>query len=68
MTIAELEEWFKNAPRPEMPVYLNAAVKVLDYDRFLESHFEPLKRNQNARINLPLLLRLEQMKLVIESN
>jgi hypothetical protein len=68
MTIQELDEWFKNAPRPEMPVLLNPGVQVLDYDKFLESHFEPLRRNPDAKINVPILLRLKQMKLVIESN
>ncbi|WP_316739238.1 DUF6965 family protein [Pedobacter aquatilis] len=68
MTINELEEWFTNAPKPDMPVYLNAATKVNDYDHFLKSHFGPLKANPVSKVNQPLLWRLQQMKLVIESN
>jgi hypothetical protein len=28
--VSELEEWFKNAPHTDMPVFLNAAVEVTD--------------------------------------
>lgn len=68
MNIQELEEWFRNAPKPDMPVYLDAATKVNDYAHFLESHFAPLKANPDSRVNQPLLWRLKAMKLVIESN
>lgn len=68
MTIPELEEWFKTAPKPEMPVYLNAATKVNDYERFLESHFHALKKNPESKLNVPVIIRLEQMKLIIEAN
>jgi len=68
MTIAELEEWFRNAPKPDMPVYLDNATKVNDYHHFLESHFGPLRINPDSKVNQPLLWRLEAMKLVIESN
>ena len=66
--VQQLEEWFKNAPKPDMPVFLNAAVEVTDYDVFLESHFIPLRTKPEAKINAPILLRLQQMKLIIESN
>ena len=68
MTIAELEEWFRNAPKPDMPVYLDAATKVNDYAHFLESHFAPLRANPDSKVNQPLLLRWKAMKLVIERN
>ncbi|MCZ4244993.1 DUF6965 family protein [Pedobacter punctiformis] len=68
MTIQELEEWFSKAPKPVMPVMLNAATKVNDYEQFLDSHFSPLKAHPTAKINQPLLIRLEMMKLIIESN
>jgi len=68
MTIPELEEWFRNAPAPEMPVYLNAATKVTDYDMFLSSHFEGLKHAKVEATKRPLLERLLQMKLLIEVN
>jgi len=68
MTITELEEWFRNAPKPDMPVYLNNATKVNNYEHFLESHFAPLRINPDSKVNQPLLWRLQAMKLVIESN
>lgn len=68
MTLKELEEWFAKAPRPSMPVYLNNATKVNDYDHFLKSHFAPLRENPDSKVNQPLLWRLQAMKLVIESN
>ncbi|WP_131535479.1 DUF6965 family protein [Pedobacter nototheniae] len=68
MTIQELEEWFANAPKPQMPVMLNDASKVNDYAKFLDSHFSPLKAHPDAKINNPLLIRLKMMKLIIESN
>lgn len=68
MSISELEEWFANAPKPQMPVYLSPAEKINDYNQFLESHFEPLRGNPTSKVNAPLLNRLMKMKLVIESN
>ncbi|AZA54484.1 hypothetical protein EG348_16540 [Chryseobacterium sp. G0201] len=68
MTISELEIWFEKAPRPEMPIMLNNATRVNDYEKFLDSHFSPLKANPDTKINQPLLIRLKQMKLLIESN
>jgi len=37
MKIKELEEFFMTCQRPEMPVYLNQATKVNDFDLFLET-------------------------------
>ena len=54
MNIQELEEWFRNAPKPDMPVYLDAATKVNDYAHFLESHFAPLRANPDSKVNQPL--------------
>jgi hypothetical protein len=68
MSIEELEEWFRTATAPEMPVYLNAAAKVNDYDYFLTSHFEGLRAAKNEFTKAPLLERLLQMKLLIECN
>ncbi|KPH13308.1 hypothetical protein AMQ68_12680 [Chryseobacterium sp. ERMR1:04] len=68
MTISELEIWFEEARRPEMPIMLNNATRVNDYEKFLDNHFSPLKANPDTKINLPLLIRLKQMKLLIESN
>jgi hypothetical protein len=68
MTIAELEAWFKTAPMPEEPLYLNPATKVNNIGHFLESHFAPLRLDPNSKVNEPLLCRLKDLKLLIESN
>lgn len=67
MTIKELEEWYKNAPEPEMPVYLNAATRVNDYAQFVNSHFEGLRKVKDPASS-PLMWRLLEMKLLIEAN
>ena len=68
MTIPELEQWFKKVEMPAAPVYLNPATKINNIDHFLDSHFAPLRLDPNNRINQPLLDRLLDFKLLIESN
>jgi len=68
MSLEELEEWFKNAPAPAMPVYLDAATKVNDYQYFISSHFEGIRAAKHENSKAPLLARLMKMKLAIESN
>lgn len=68
MTINELEEWFNNTELPAVPLYLNPATKINDIKQFLDSHFYPLKLNTNPKITQPLLDRLLDFKLLIESN
>lgn len=68
MTIAELENWFNTNPMPPEPVMLNPATRINDIQHFLQSHFYPLKLDPANKINLPLLDRLLDFKLLIESN
>ncbi|MNK53042.1 hypothetical protein D3C87_719930 [compost metagenome] len=68
MTIDELEEWYRTAPSPEMPVYLDAATKVTDYAQFVNSHFEGIRHAKVDLVRNPLIWRLEKMKLLIEAN
>lgn len=68
MTVQELEDWFKNAPAPDMPVYLDVATKVNDYTLFVNSHFEGLKFAKVEAVRAPLMARLLKMKLLIEAN
>ncbi len=68
MSIQELEEWFRNAPAPQMPIYLNAATKVNDYTLFVNSHFEGLRNFKGDVSSSPLMWRLLEMKLLIEAN
>lgn len=68
MSVEELEEWYRNAPAPQMPVYLNVATKVNDYSLFVSSHFEGVKHAPSESTKRPLLARLVEMKLIIEAN
>ncbi|MGM9476076.1 DUF6965 family protein [Pedobacter sp. GSP4] len=71
MTIAEvqqLEDFFANAGKQQVPIYLNEATVITNYEHFLESHLVPLKLNPDAKVNLPLIHRLKMLKLLIESN
>ena len=51
-----------------MPVFLNAAVEATDYDLFLESDLFTLSTKPDSKINATVIGRLQQMKLIIESN
>ncbi|PWS29283.1 hypothetical protein DHW03_05550 [Pedobacter yonginense] len=66
--IQKLEEFFAKAEKPEIPLMLNPATQINDYEHFLESHFTPLKHNPTSKVNQPLLWRLKALKLLIESN
>lgn len=68
MKIDELEQWFKNVEMPLAPLYLNPATKINDVELFLESHFSPLRNGPITNISQPLLDRLLDFKLLIESN
>ncbi|WP_421944144.1 DUF6965 family protein [Pedobacter sp.] len=68
MTISELEDYFKTAEKPKTPLLLNPATIINNYEHFLESHFAPLRKDPDSRVNQPLLWRLKAMKLLIESN
>ncbi|WP_231463673.1 MULTISPECIES: hypothetical protein [unclassified Pedobacter] len=68
MTIPELEEYFKSVEKPVTPLLLNPATIINDYEHFLESHFAPLRKDPDSRVNQPLLWRLKALKLLIESN
>lgn len=66
--IQQLEDFFTQAGKQQVPIYLNQATIITDYEHFLESHFMPLKQNPDAKVNLPLIHRLKLLKLLIESN
>lgn len=68
MSTAELKEWFKTAPAPHMPVYLNAATNVNDYAQFVNSHFEGFYAANNEIFRQPLIDRLLDINLLIKSN
>lgn len=66
--IQKLEEFFAKAEKPEIPLMLNPATQINDYEHFLESHFTALKQDPASKVNQPLLWRLQALKLLIESN
>ncbi|WP_343521662.1 hypothetical protein [Pedobacter sp.] len=66
--IQQLEDFFNQAGKQQVPIYLNQATVITDYEHFLESHFTPLKLNPDAKVNQPLIHRLKMLKLLIESN
>lgn len=66
--IQQLEDFFAQAGKQQVPIYLNEATVITDYDHFLESHLMPLKLNPDAKVNLPITHRLKMLKLLIESN
>ncbi|MBB6238377.1 hypothetical protein HDC90_003010 [Pedobacter sp. AK013] len=68
LEVQQLEDFFAQAGKQQVPIYLNQATIITDYAHFLESHFMPLRLNPDAKVNLPLIHRLKILKLLIESN
>lgn len=68
MTIAELEDWFNSVELPAAPLLLNPSTQINDVRMFLDSHFYPLKLAPVNKMTQPLLDRLYDFKLLIESN
>ncbi|MGN7989324.1 DUF6965 family protein [Pedobacter sp. 22226] len=66
--IQQLEDFFAQAGKQQVPIYLNEATVITDYEHFLESHLTPLKANPEAKVNIPIIHRLKMLKLLIESN
>jgi len=66
--LQDLEHWFTTVEMPAEPVYLNPSTKINNIEQFLESHFYGLKQNPLNKITQPLLDRLLDFKLLIESN
>lgn len=63
-----LEDFFVQAGKQAVPIYLNQATEITDYEHFLQSHLIPLRTNLHARVNQPLIYRLQTLKLIIEAN
>ncbi|WP_230383838.1 DUF6965 family protein [Pedobacter endophyticus] len=63
-----LEDFFTKAGKQQVPIFLNQATEITDYDYFLQSHFQPLKADLTSKVNQPLVHRLKMLKLLIEAN
>ncbi|KLT63771.1 hypothetical protein [Pedobacter sp. BMA] len=66
--LQELEDFFNNAGKQPVPIFLNDATEITDYELFLQSHIQPLKADIGAKVYQPLIHRLKMLKLLIESN
>jgi len=66
--LQELEDFFTKAGKQPVPIFLNQATEITDYDYFLQSHFQPLKANLTSKVNQPLIQRLLDLKLIVEAN
>jgi len=66
--LLELEDFFTKAGKQQVPIFLNQATEITDYDYFLQSHFQPLKADLTSKVNQPLVHRLKMLKLLIEAN
>ena len=64
----DLEHWFTTVEMPPAPIYLNPSTRINNVKDFLESHFYGLKQQPLTKITQPLLDRLLDFKLLIESN
>lgn len=67
MTINELKDFFRNAPKPEVPFRLNDWITVTDYELFVSSHFEGIETAKNELTRGPIMDRLLEMKKYIEN-
>lgn len=67
MTTLELEAWFRTATLPEAPVQLFPGTTVTDVEKFLESHFIPLRLAPHSPTSHTHIFRLMALKRYIES-
>ncbi len=65
MSIQELEDWFKNAPAPAEPIFLDEATKINSYSDFVNSHFIGIKAAKVDYTRNPLIARLLKLKKII---
>jgi Domain of unknown function (DUF6371)/Domain of unknown function (DUF6965)/Zinc beta-ribbon finger, putative len=62
LEIAELEQYFTEIKLPKQPIKLNQCTTISDVSRFIESHLDTLKRNNEKRIFFPCFSRLIAFK------
>lgn len=68
LSIPELKDFFKTAPKPEVPFQLNEWTTVNDYELFLSSHFEGVETAKNELTRSPIMDRILEMKRYIDQN
>lgn len=60
--VEELETYFKNTTLPKVPILIEQGEKIINVERFLESHFATLKQMNGKKHFLPHLHRLRKLK------
>ena len=58
VNIKVIEEFFKNYNHNSEPVTLSVCEKIINLDKFVESHLEVLKNNSGNKIVMPFYDRL----------
>lgn len=66
--IEELEEWFKGKKLPAAPINLpGTTMKIVNTERFLESHISTIKKHNGNKLYTPDWERLLIFKKLIEN-
>jgi len=66
--IAVLENYFKNIEQQTKFLKLNDCTTIIDFTKYIESHFATIKKNNGNRTFLPYLNRLQELKQVLTIN
>ena len=65
--IKELEHFFQTASFPAEPIKINDCCTIADAKQFVRAHLAIVNSNQDKRVILPYLERLDQLKQKLES-
>lgn len=65
--ISQLEDYFAAVELPAEPIRLNNFTKIIDVRLFIESHLSTLKANNGTNIFKPHLIRLQELRKVLEA-
>jgi hypothetical protein len=63
----EIERYFKEVELPES-IRLNEASEITDVPKFIESHIETVRHNEDRKVSLPYLDRLRELKDLLTKN
>lgn len=65
--ISEIENYFKSVIISEKQIKLNSHSTIIDIPLFLESHLSFIRENDNKKVLIPYLQRLQELRKVIEN-
>jgi len=66
--INDMEHFFKIVPLPVPPIKLNPVETITDIPKFINSHLAIVKANNDKRVYLPYLDRLQELQHYIKNN